>query len=186
MIEFKENVHSCWCIAYSKLQWVNTFMSMKHIHVKVYIKYNWTLFVKSQWFKALSMTELIHCMKGIKGETNLTGDVHVFSPCGPLLPYLTFVHGDGVTTAGGVSSPPHCVLLLYRFALTPFVEQFCQSGGSWDRRFNRILHKWNSFSTHLPKTLKLTKCNDKQCFWTYKRDLRHVTINRNSKSNIYF
>lgn len=103
-----------------------------------------------------------------------------FPPVGLCLPFLTFIHGDGVTTAGGVSSPPHCVLLLYRFALTPFVEQFCQSGGSWDRRFNRILDTWNSFSTHLPKTLKFNKmqwqtmflnlqkgfeaCNNKQKF----------------------
>lgn len=39
MIEFKGNKHSCLYIVYAKLQWVNTFMSMKHIHVKVYIKY---------------------------------------------------------------------------------------------------------------------------------------------------
>lgn len=110
----------------------------------------------------------------------------VFPPVGLCLPFLTFVHGDGVTTAGGVCGPPHCVLLLHRLALTPFVEQFCQSGGSCDRRFNRILHTWNSFSTHLRETLKLTKCIDKQYFWTYKRDMRHVTINRNAKSNIKF
>lgn len=39
MIEFKGNKHFSLYTVYAKLQWVNTFMSMKHIHVKVYIKY---------------------------------------------------------------------------------------------------------------------------------------------------
>lgn len=78
-------MHSCLYTVYAKLQRVSTFMSMKHIHVKVCIKYNkigGEGVCISQWFKALSLTELIYCMKGVRRETNLTGDVHV---CFPLL-----------------------------------------------------------------------------------------------------
>lgn len=80
MIEFKGNKHFSLYTVYAKLQWVNTFMSMKHIHVKVYIKY-----IKiggggggNTFWKVLSLSELIYCMKGRRRETNLTRDV--FSP----------------------------------------------------------------------------------------------------------
>lgn len=153
MIEFKGNNHFSLYTVYAKLQWVNTFMSMKHIHVKVYIKYikiggggGAIHFERSypfqNWYTAWKEEEEKQIWQGM------------YFPFGGLcLPFLTFVHGDGVTAAGGVCGAPCCVLLLHRLALAPFVEQFCQSGGSWDRRFNRILHTWNSFSTHLPETL---------------------------------
>lgn len=75
-----------------------------------------------------------------KKKINKSDKGCIFPSVGPCLPFLTFVHRDGVTAAGGVCGAPYCVLFLHRFALAPFVEQFCQSGGSWDRRFNRILH----------------------------------------------
>lgn len=75
-----------------------------------------------------------------KKKRNKSDKGCIFPSVGLCLLFLTFVHGDGVTAAGGVCGAPHCVLFLHRFALAPFVEQFCQSGGSWDRRFNRILH----------------------------------------------
>lgn len=94
MIEFKGNKHSCLYTAYAKLQWVNTFMSMKHIHVKVYIKY-----IKigggggaNAFWKVLSLSELIYCMKGRRRETNLTRDV--FSLRGPL-PSVSYLRPRG-------------------------------------------------------------------------------------------